>query len=338
MHQNVKHLINDEQARYTIEASLLFPIILLMTMSLMLLSLFHYRLAIISIQAALVAERTAYVWGNSAKEISTGALMFNQYDGLYEDSFINDVKHMIVPESSISSNHTIANNIKPISNRELKLSKAFFYLPKGMNGEVSYARSFLTSKINARITQSVFVQNPFWRSGRIIYDTASSTITNPESVIRNVDLFVNYAVRIRSFLNENRKIESLGNLIPIGKNNDDNDAKSLDSNIIIKTETEAKEYIRKIVNGTGTNFNTIIGNHRQVDAIDSDGIAHEAKVTVNSSEADQQILKDVELMSGGLIKGVVWHFFRYHKTGKIELSNALRRKLEKNGIIIVIHN
>lgn len=335
MYTNVKHLITDEQGRYTIEASLLFPIILMMTVSIMLLSLFHYRHAIISIQAVLVAERTAYVWGNSAKDISTGAFMINQYDSLYEESLINDIKYMIVPESNIYINHTMNQGINPISNREMKLSKAIFSLPQGMIGEVNYAKNFLTSKINTRITQSVLLNMPFWRSGRNIQNIASSTIANPESVIRNVDLFVNYAGRIRSFLDENRTKVSLEDSIPTDMKNT---VGSLDSNITIKTEAEAKAYIRKIVNGTGTNFNTIIGNYRQIDAIDSDGIAHEVKVTVNNSEADKQILKDVELMTNGLIKGVVWHFFRYHKTGQIELSNTLRRKLEKYGIIIIIHN
>ena len=335
MNLNVRNLIADDQGRYTIEASLLFPIILMMTASLMLLSLFQYRNAIILIQAALVADRTAYVWGNSAKEITTGAFMINQYDSLYDESFINDIKYMIVPGNNDSFKLTMNNDTIPISNRELKLSKAIASLPQGMNGEVNYVKNYITSKINARIAQSVLLYVPFNRTERNIHKFANSTIATPESVIRNVDLLVNYAGRIKTFLNERRNNVTIEDSIPTGINNID---RKLDSDISIKTESEAKAYIRKIVTGTGSNYNTIIGQYRQIDAIDSDGIAHEAKVTVNNLEADQQILKDVELMKNGIIKGVVWHFFRYHKSGQIELSNTLRRKLEKNGIIIIVHN
>jgi hypothetical protein len=80
------------------------------------------------------------------------------------------------------------------------------------------------------------------------------------------------------------------------------------------------------------------GETRKIDALDPDGIAHEAKYTVNNKQAHQEILKEVELIRKGLIKGSVWHFFRVKKTGQVELSSSLRKDLEEHGIIIVIHN
>jgi hypothetical protein len=52
-----------------------------------------------------------------------------------------------------------------------------------------------------------------------------------------------------------------------------------------------------------------------------------------------QINKDLELLrSAGQVKGVVWHFFRDSRNGKIGPSKPLRKELEKRGILVVIHS
>ena len=80
-----------------------------------------------------------------------------------------------------------------------------------------------------------------------------------------------------------------------------------------------------------------VGERRKIDVLDRDGIAHEAKYTLNAGDARQQLRKDAELMRRGEVKGVVWHFFRT-KNGSVSLSASLRKELERNGIVVIIHN
>ena len=69
------------------------------------------------------------------------------------------------------------------------------------------------------------------------------------------------------------------------------------------------------------------------------GIAHESKVGYTSltKSVRKQILKDIELMKTGDVKGAVWHFFTSPVTGKGGPSKPLRDMLSNNGIGIVIH-
>ena len=96
--------------------------------------------------------------------------------------------------------------------------------------------------------------------------------------------------------------------------------------------------LRKAVGGQSQKcFDTSMGR-RFVDQF-ADGIAHESKVGYTSltKRIRTQILKDAELLTGGDIKGAVWHFYKSSTTGKIGASKPLLKFLGENGIKYIIH-
>ncbi|WJH34058.1 hypothetical protein N6H14_29545 [Paenibacillus sp. CC-CFT747] len=65
--------IESEEGSLTIEASFVYPMILLATLSMVGFALFAYGKASLALTAETAAERTAYVWDNSRKDWETGA-------------------------------------------------------------------------------------------------------------------------------------------------------------------------------------------------------------------------------------------------------------------------
>src|SRR5699024_10636562 len=84
-----KRFRKNEKGMFTLEASLIFPIIFVVTISLILFSLVFYQKVVVYQKANMIAERTAYTWDNSQKDFNTGSFAENQYssmdagDGLY---------------------------------------------------------------------------------------------------------------------------------------------------------------------------------------------------------------------------------------------------------------
>ncbi|KMK78247.1 TadE/TadG family type IV pilus assembly protein [Alkalihalobacillus pseudalcaliphilus] len=89
----------DQSGVFTLEASMLFPIILIITMCLIFFSLFIYQQSVVQYQANKIADQVASSWTNSHMDPKTGE--FNTYttfeggDGLYwrttEVSFLGDI-------------------------------------------------------------------------------------------------------------------------------------------------------------------------------------------------------------------------------------------------------
>lgn len=89
-------LRNNQDGSFTIEASLLFPMLLIMTIALIFFCLIVFEKVVLHQRAQIIANRAAYVWDNSSKNITTGA--FNKYtsdpdstDGLYWRLFGNQI-------------------------------------------------------------------------------------------------------------------------------------------------------------------------------------------------------------------------------------------------------
>ena len=87
--QIVTKLRRDSEGSFTLEASLIFPIMFIVTIALILFSLVVYEKVVIFQRAHLIAERAAYTWDNSHKDFETGEFEANEYstmengDGLY---------------------------------------------------------------------------------------------------------------------------------------------------------------------------------------------------------------------------------------------------------------
>jgi len=84
-------------------------------------------------------------------------------------------------------------------------------------------------------------------------------------------------------------------------------------------------------------FGTTQGG-RYVDQLAA-GVANESKVGYQSltPSIQRQISKDAELLNGGSVQSVNWHFFQSPVTGLGGPSQPLRNALQQNGITVIIH-
>jgi hypothetical protein len=213
----------------------------------------------------------------------------------------------------------------------LKLKQAAETLPYGSNSLLTYTNKLMLRTVNVQLTQvmkPMEMLKSWFGNSQILQAQSNAYISEPVEFIRNTNLALTYIPRIKALITPKDAARSIEDVIPLQT-----------KTIKISSEAEASRYIQALVHGRTIYISTEeSGQYRKIDALDPDGIAHEAKYTLNKTEARQQIIKDVELMRKGKVKGVVWHFFRNIKTGLVDLTPSLRKSLELNGIVVVIHN
>jgi hypothetical protein len=109
--------------------------------------------------------------------------------------------------------------------------------------------------------------------------------------------------------------------------------------VSFKLESQAAAYLQQLVNGSVSTLETPSGKSRKIDALDANGVAHQAYITFTERQLlSDQMPKDLELLQAGReVKGVVWHFFKREGKSTPVPSDKLRRELERNGIVVVIH-
>lgn len=86
MKKKINAFFKDDKGSFTIEASLIFPMLLIITLSLIFFSLVIYYKSVLQYDANRIADQVAFSWNNSSKDLQTGE--FNTYttdlnDGLY---------------------------------------------------------------------------------------------------------------------------------------------------------------------------------------------------------------------------------------------------------------
>ncbi|GIP37298.1 hypothetical protein J31TS4_05780 [Paenibacillus sp. J31TS4] len=310
------------------EAVLLFPAILLIVTALLMVGLLLYAKMGLYQQAVLTADRTAAHWGNAAKDPVTGAFWVGSRDGLYDRLLGGRTSGMGWMGGSGASITLPEQTGSTASGAAAKLSRGASLLPPGVTGTFRFHNRLLlpvveldTAADNRRLS---LLTSRF--AAPSLEAKATSWITDPVETIRLTDL-------LRTFVGswtEKWKSEQVQAAVA---------SEEPRQQLVIASEKEASEYIRKLTGGKKTTFPTeTVGEARIIDSLDSDGVAHEAKYTVNQKNAREQIAKDMELVRKGVVKGVVWHFFRHQKNGQTGLTASLKKELEKNGIVIVIHN
>jgi hypothetical protein len=327
---HLRTLLHRQEGSLTVEAALVYPLVLLLTFLLLFITLSVWRTSELELRADAVAERAAYNWDNSYRGAVTGAYSVPQRDGLYWRLSLGELSSLF----RISGGSSGKLDLPAADQGKLTLSQKKLYrqaetLTGDIGGQLTYRNSLLERSVQVSLQRQAGI--PSFLGGLLsdgrTHGMAESYIAEPAEFLRNLDLLTSYAARLHEYFSKKNELPSLDGF------SEDKPAPYID------TEDKAKVYVQEIVNGKPQIFDkNIAGKERQYDAIDPDGIAHDAKYYVNKIEALQQIKKDVELIKSGRIKGCVWHFFQVKKKNKgTDLTPALRAELEKNGITIVIH-
>lgn len=324
-------LIRDESGSFTLEATMIFPLILLCISAVLFFSYTIFEKSVLASRAFEAAERTAYTWGDSHKDPITGAYFIAQTDWLYW-RFSSDGLAGFLPGfggnggGSVSLLETEGGKTDLV---RTKLKRIAPFLPSDVQGELRYRNLFIERAVDADLTKNTnrFSLLHLWntKDASVAESQASSYVADHAEFLRLVDFTRSFVPQLKGRISPNRAAEILGKVQqgPVQEVN-------------IRSERDAKEYLQNVIGGYSSKVQTKYGE-RQIDVLDPDGVMHEAKYTVNTGEAKDQIRKDVELIREGKVKGVVWHFFPVAKTGRIDLSPGLRKELENQGIVIIEH-
>jgi len=325
-------LIHCTSGSFTIEASFVLPVILLSTISLLFLALYVFQTSSAFQNASLAADRAAFVWDNSHKDPVTGDVPIQANDGLYwrlHSDSVSDLFRFIVPNKSASIALPAAGSAGGGGSPENKMQRVGRVLSGEWKGSMSYKNSGISREV------AVQLQKPF-RSPSFTIDkleqhvesSAHAQVVDPVESIRLVDLTRTFIAEVQGRIKPKAALQTMVEPKP-----------APEPGAVIDSHKSAAAYLRTLVNGQEQTIQVNPATKRTVDAMDANQVAHQAYYSFNENQLREvQLPKDLELLKGGThVKGVVWHFFKLSKKDKVKLTGAFRQELERQGIVIVIH-
>jgi uncharacterized protein (UPF0333 family) len=194
----------NHRGSFTIEASLIFPVIFLITVAILFFSIFIYQKVTLHFLATETAEKIAFVWDNSYRDINTGEFEIGQKDPLYWRTFNDnkaDLLDMMMEKERASMEIDQNGNVVLSDNNKLnnlKLEKAAELIPRGISGKISYQNLLVerTIQVELETTFSNPILSLFYKN-EIISAKATAKVAEPTQFIRNVDFILIYAQEIK---------------------------------------------------------------------------------------------------------------------------------------------
>jgi hypothetical protein len=190
----------------TLEASMLFPWIVMITFLLLLFSLFVSQGALLYYSSSITAERAAFSWSNSAKATQTGAYPMGQYDGLYwrlfDDSLVQGLFGLVTEHEGVNVELSSAIQGSAGSTPKDKLMKAGLGLAssqEGLDGVMSYRNIGVMRQVKVELTSGWLPEPLVWIRGEDKALTQSSAlVVEPTEFIRSFDLVRYYAAKMKT--------------------------------------------------------------------------------------------------------------------------------------------
>lgn len=207
--------LKGDQGSFTIEASILLPLVMFITMLLLFFCLYSYQKSMLLQVASVATERAAYNWDNSHKEIS-GSYAAGEHDSLYwrigDDALLASLFGGEAGSGGVSIE--LSGKVSDESDLpELKLSHSSAMIPDNMPGNMNYAYSLTGRRVSAELSR--LLNLPVL--DEVLTDKASPTvkaqsiITEPVEFIRTVDLMRYFGAKFK------RDTEGSGNTVYMEK-------------------------------------------------------------------------------------------------------------------------
>lgn len=303
------------------------PVILILVIIGLLAGLIIYQHMTLYSLASRMADKIAYSWDNSYKEIETGAFEFGRRDGLYWRVTSDRAFPMVTGELFEPLVLKIPAYPEPErpSLAERKLLRGSDLLPTGIDGEIRFANTFVEKAIAVKLRRPLRL--PYWLHalfGFELHVQAVRTISDPAEYIRGIDLIRTYSGIAKDTYEPHEAKALFREPVP------DGDAADVNSH------EEAARWVRMETGGIQTSYSTSYGV-RMIDSLASGNTAHQAFFTYRESQVIIQADKDAELLQGGVLDKVVWHFFRGAGNRQPLPSENLLTELRSRGIQVIIH-
>lgn len=190
-----------DHGSFTIEASMLMPIIMFITMLLLFFSLYNYQKAMLLQIASASSERASFNWDNSYKE-KTGAFAAGEYDSLYwrigEDGLLSS----LFGDGGESGGTKI--ELPGAGDEEgtlpvLKMSRASQMIPANVPGMMQYEHHLTGRNINLELKRMLklpVLDTILLDQARPIAG-AQSIVVEPVEFIRTIDMMRYYGAKFK---------------------------------------------------------------------------------------------------------------------------------------------
>lgn len=332
-HSRFHRFTRNEQGTFTLEASLVFPVILICTVTLLFIGMYAYQHVYMGQLARSAAEKLAFTWNNSHKDIVTGSFNPQETDGLYwrltQDN-VSDIFGLL--QGSGGAHITLPTN-QANGLVEKKLAKAAGLLPAGVTGTATYTNYLLDHQVEVAVNKSFLMPTILrkWMNTSQTNGKAVAHVVDSVELIRTTDLTRTYLPTLVGRISPEKAKTALVDPVKSDLSG---------PGVTIQSERQASSYLRSLVGGTEVVRTTASGKSRKIDALDARGIGHQAFYSMTEAQLRaEQLPKDVELLQHDpAVKGIVWHFFKRDANGKGMPTDAFRKELERKGIVVVIHN
>ncbi|MFC4776814.1 TadE/TadG family type IV pilus assembly protein [Paenibacillus sp. GCM10023252] len=194
-----------EEGSFTLEASAVFPLLFGVILLLMLLGMYLYQNNLLYYSASATAERTAFRWDNSKRDVRSGIAPEGEYDGLYwrlgDDAMLKSVFGLgsgdgngvvvEVPAVSQSSDNNLPQ-LKILQNTAPLTTTTF-------QGEAAYRRAVTARSIAVKLRAPMSIAALERSMGRSEPQAmAAARIVEPAEFIRTVDLARYYTAKFGS--------------------------------------------------------------------------------------------------------------------------------------------
>ncbi|ETT56599.1 TadE/TadG family type IV pilus assembly protein [Paenibacillus sp. FSL H8-0457] len=203
MNNRLQRRWKDETGSFTVEASLVLPIVLMLTVLLLFLCLYIYQQSMLVQASAAASERTAYSWDNSHKIAATGSVEQGRHDALYwrltDDNVVGTLFGLAGGDSTMSIALPQGEAESGGKLPELKMSKGSTAVPFSMAGEMRYTNQLLIRKVTTSLNEQVSL-TPISRmldDGGQIKVNSQSIVVDPVEFIRTVDLMRYYGSKFQ---------------------------------------------------------------------------------------------------------------------------------------------
>lgn len=186
--------LSESRGSTTIEASIIFPVIMFMLFGLVFCTMYVYHRLVVLDSVIYAAKERAVTWDNSSKDLETGSIRGSwANDGLYWRIF-NDL-----PGSRLVTQ----KRSKALSLVCGRLKNGIFKLGGPDRIDVTYDNSIVNRTVSVGVSQNVLLPGR-WLAGLLgpdIAAAAQSEVSEPVEFIRNFDLGVMYLNEFRACLN-----------------------------------------------------------------------------------------------------------------------------------------
>lgn len=193
--------LKDDQGSFTIEASILLPMVMCITMLLLFFCLYSYQKSMLLQVASGATERAAYNWDNSHKEVS-GSYAAGEYDSLYwrigDDALLSSLFGGEAGSGGVTIE--LPGEVSDKSDLPvLKLRHSSAMVPNNMPGNMNYAYSLTGRKVSTELNRllNLPVLDEVLSDEAKPTVKAQSIIAEPVEFIRTVDLMRYFGAKFK---------------------------------------------------------------------------------------------------------------------------------------------